>query len=120
VILFLDAAQGLVLTEAAQQVDAGIPPAMGRPACAMVPQAINSGRAALSLGCCGARAYVDALTDDVALWALPGAKVGRYAERVEKLAAANDTLGHFHELRRQDVADGGAPTYGESLRRMKP
>lgn len=120
VILFLDAAQGLVLTEAAQQVDAGIPPAMGRPACAMVPQAINSGRAALSLGCCGARAYVDALTQDVALWALPGGKVGRYAERVERLAAANDTLGRFHERRRRDVAEGGTPTYRESLRRMQP
>ena len=34
-------------------------PAMGRPACAVVPQAINSGQAALSLGCCGARAYLD-------------------------------------------------------------
>ncbi len=108
-----------MITEAIQQVDLDVPPALGRPACAMVPQAINSGRAALSLGCCGARAYLDNLTDDTALWALPGEKIALYAARIARLAAANDVLGRFHALRRVDVAGGSTPTYADSLARMK-
>lgn len=119
VLLFAHARQGLVITEAIQQVDPELPPALGRPACAVVPQAVNSGRAALSLGCCGARAYLDAFTDDTALWALPGAKIALYAARIAKLAAANDVLGRFHALRREDVVAGNTPTYAESLARMQ-
>src|SRR5215475_12388677 len=66
------------------------------------PQAINSGKPALSLGCCGARAYLDVLTDDVALWALPGARIADYAARIKVLADANQILTKFHELRRED------------------
>ncbi len=58
------------------------------------------------------------MTDDVALWALPGAQLAAYVEKVEKLAKANDLLTTFHALRRQDVAAGQMPTYGESLARL--
>jgi uncharacterized protein (DUF169 family) len=118
VLIFADARQGLVITEAIQQVDPDVPPALGRPACAVVPQAINSGRAAMSLGCCGARAYLDVLSDATALWAFPGARIAAYAECISKLAAANEVLGRFHDLRRADVAAGDAPTYAESLARL--
>jgi uncharacterized protein (DUF169 family) len=118
VLLFVHSRQGLVITEAVQQVDPDVPPALGRPACAVIPQAINTGRAALSLGCCGARAYLNALSDDIALWALPGAKLAQYAERIAALANANATLMKFHELRLKDVESGLAPTYRESLARM--
>ena len=118
VLLFAHASQGLIIAEAIQQVEMDIPPALGRPACAVIPQVANSGRAALSLGCCGARAYLDALTDDSALWALPGARIEQYVEKVEKLSKANDLLTNFHTLRRHDVADGQTPTYGESLARL--
>ena len=56
VLLFAHARQGLVLSEAIGRVDGGQPPAMGRPACAIVPRVLNQGLAAMSLGCCGARA----------------------------------------------------------------
>jgi hypothetical protein len=39
-------------------VEGGSPPAMGRLACAIMPQVGNTGRSALSLGCCGAGAYL--------------------------------------------------------------
>lgn len=67
VLLFVNAGQTLILSEAAQQIEHQNAPAMGRPACAVVPQVMNTGRAALSLGCCGARAYLDVLTDSVAI-----------------------------------------------------
>ena len=47
VLLFGKADQMLILSEASQQVEGGLPPAMGRPACAIVPQAKNTGRAAV-------------------------------------------------------------------------
>ena len=118
VLLFGKADQMLILSEASQQVEGGLPPAMGRPACAIVPQAYNTGRAALSLGCCGARAYLDVLTDDVALWAIPGSKLDLYAERIAVLAKANAVLTTFHQVRRKDVEDGKSPTIKESLAAM--
>ncbi len=109
VLLFVNARQTLILSEATQQVEDQNPLAMGRPACAVIPQVMNSGRAALSLGCCGARAYLDVLTDDVALFAIPGKKAEAYARRIEELATANDVLSKFHEIRRRDIEAGGAP-----------
>lgn len=118
VMLFVNANQSLILTEATQQVENQNAPAMGRPACAVVPQVINTGRAALSLGCCGARAYLDVLDNGVALFAIPGAKLAQYAERIEALAKANAVLSKFHQIRRRDVEAGRAPTVKESLAAM--
>jgi len=118
VMLFAHSGQGLIITEAVQRVDAGTPPVMGRPACAVFPQVVNSKKAAFSLGCCGARAYLDSLSDDVALWTFPGEKIESYAHEIASLAQANSTLRRFHQTRRQDVESGGAPTIKESLARL--
>jgi uncharacterized protein (DUF169 family) len=119
VLLFVRADQTLILSEASQQLEGGLPPAMGRPACAVVPQTRNSGRSALSLGCCGARAYLDVLTDDVALYAVPGATVGAFAERVAALSQANTILTKFHQIRRRDIEAGGSPSIKDSLAAMQ-
>jgi uncharacterized protein (DUF169 family) len=115
VLFFVNSNQTLILSEAAQQVENGIPPAMGRPACAVIPQVINTGRAALSLGCCGARAYLDMLTDDVALFAIPGPRIDAYAERIIALSKANQVLSRFHQMRRHDIDCGHSPTIQQSL-----
>jgi uncharacterized protein (DUF169 family) len=115
VLLFLQASQSLILSEASQQLEAGLPPAMGRPACAIIPQAANSGRSALSLGCCGARAYLDVLTDDIALYAIPGPSIAAFSERIEALSKANQVLLKFHQIRRREVEAGETPTVLESL-----
>ena len=119
VLLFVQAGQTLILSEAAQQVEGGLPPAMGRPACAIVPQARNTGRSALSLGCCGARAYLDILPDAVALYAIPGAALEAFTERVTALAKANQVLTKFHQIRRTDVASGKAPSVKDSLEALQ-
>jgi uncharacterized protein (DUF169 family) len=115
VVLFVDAAQTLILSEATQQVELQTAPAMGRPACAVIPQVLNTGRAALSLGCCGARAYLGVLPAGDSIFALPGQTLGLYVERVEALAKANRLLSTFHQLRRQAVESGQTPTVQESL-----
>ncbi len=115
VMLFVRADQTLILSEASQQLESGMPPAMGRPACAVIPQTKNSGRSALSLGCCGARAYLDTMTDDIAIYTVPGASIAAFAERVAALAKANGILSKFHQIRRRDVEAGGNPTIEQSL-----
>src|SRR5580692_9310708 len=115
VLLFVQADQTLILSEASQQLELGMPPAMGRPACAIVPHAFNTGRTALSLGCCGARAYLDILTPDVALYAIPGSMLEAFTARVSALAKANSVLTAFHTIRRRDVEAGMHPSVQESL-----
>lgn len=118
VMLFANAQQGLILSEAVARIDATAAPAMGRPACAVIPQVINSGRAAVSLGCCGARAYLGALSDNVALWALPGSKLAQYCEQIVLLGTANSMLSQFHQRRGRDIATGERPSVAESLQRL--
>lgn len=118
VILFANAAQTLILSEATQQVEGLSAPAMGRPACAVVPQVMNTGKSALSLGCCGARAYLSLLTDSVSLFALPGASIEAYVERVVALAKANAILSQFHQIRSRDINAGHSPTVQDSLRAL--
>lgn len=118
VLLFVKADQTLILSEASQQLEMGLPPAMGRPACAVIPQAFNTGRTALSLGCCGARAYLDIMTPDVAVYAIPGPMLEAFTERVDVLAKANAILTTFHTIRRKDVESGKHPSVQESLSAM--
>jgi uncharacterized protein (DUF169 family) len=115
VILFVRSDQTLILSEATQQLESENPPAMGRPACAVVAQVMNSGRPAMSLGCCGARAYLDTFTDSIAIFALPGRKLEAYVERVRALANANSVLRQFHQLRRSEVLAGRHPSIEQSL-----
>ena len=84
-----------------------------------MPQAFNTGRTALSLGCCGARAYLDVLTPDVALYAIPGTKIEAFTERVAALAKANGVLTTFHALRRKAIEAGQHPSVKESLSAMQ-
>jgi hypothetical protein len=88
---------------------------MGRPACAVIPQAQNTARSALSFGCCGARAYLDVLSEGVALYAIPGPAIAAFTEGVTALSKANTILTKFHQIRPRDVDAGESPTIQESL-----
>jgi len=115
VLVFAHARQSLVMTEALARVDQSTPLAMGRPACAVIPQVVRQGGAAMSLGCCGARAYLDKFADGIALWALPGSKLDEYCQTIETMASANRTLSVFHAKRNEAIAAGQTPTVEQSL-----
>jgi uncharacterized protein (DUF169 family) len=119
VLIFANSRQSLAITEAVQQLEPSAPPALGRPACAVIPQVINTGKSALSLGCCGARAYLNVMTDEFALWTLPGPRIAEYAEVIKRLAQANQVLTQFHKLRRKDVEAGRSPSVQESMVRLQ-
>jgi hypothetical protein len=60
------------------------------------------------------------LTDDVAVFAIPGARLEAYARRIEALANANRVLSKFHQIRRHDIASGGTPSIKDSLAALAP
>ena len=91
--------QIMILSEAARA--AGVFRAgtvMGRPACAMLPQAIDSSEAVASLGCIGNRVYTG-LGDNELYITVPGAKVGAVLEQLDTILTANRELEKFHQQR---------------------
>ncbi len=94
-----NARQLMLLSEAAQRAGvAGSTAAMGRPTCAVLPEAINSGRSAASFGCIGNRVYTGA-SDTDAYFAFPGAHLGAIEEHLAVIVRANDALEAFHRGR---------------------
>jgi uncharacterized protein (DUF169 family) len=98
--------QGMVLAEASDSVtlreQPGLP-TMGRPACAALAWSENEGDVTLSLGCVGARTYVE-VPDDHAIVVIPGAALDRVADRIGGLAKANRDLAAFHQGRKTAFA----------------
>jgi uncharacterized protein (DUF169 family) len=95
-----DARQVMLVAEAAWSAGLrGDVATMGRPACAMVPQAIQSGTGATSLGCIGNRVYTG-LADHELYFAIPGPKLATVVERLATIVEANRALEVFHTQRR--------------------
>ncbi|MGB7218083.1 MAG: DUF169 domain-containing protein [Vicinamibacterales bacterium] len=72
--------------------------AMGRPACAMLPQAMSASASVTSLGCIGNRVYTG-LADDELYFAIPGGAAARVFEKLDVVLTANTTLEAFHQQR---------------------
>ncbi len=94
-----NARQLMLLAEAAQAAGiAGTGATMGRPTCALLPQAINSGATAASFGCVGNRVYTGAGEHD-AYFAIPGDKLALLEEKLATIVRANEELLKFHRAR---------------------
>jgi uncharacterized protein (DUF169 family) len=94
-----NAQQLMLLAEASQSAGvAGAGPAMGRPTCAVIPEAVNSARTSASFGCVGNRVYTGA-DDTDAYFAIPGALVAAVEERLAVIVHANQELEKFHRAR---------------------
>jgi uncharacterized protein (DUF169 family) len=92
----------MLLAEAAQAAGAaGTTATMGRPTCAMLPEAINSGRTAASFGCVGNRVYTGAAETD-AYFSIPGSQLRPVEASLAVIVSANQALEKFHRAR----ADG--------------
>ena len=94
-----NARQLMLLAEAAQAAGmAGDGATMGRPTCAVLPEAINTGRTAASFGCIGNRVYTGAAETD-AYFAIPGASLDAIEQKLLTIVHANDELERFHRGR---------------------
>ncbi len=69
-----------------------------RPACAMVPQVLQTRRSTESFGCIGNRVYTG-LSDSEVWYALPGNKLELILEKLQTLVHANGQLEQFHRGR---------------------
>jgi uncharacterized protein (DUF169 family) len=98
-----NARQAMLVSEAARA--AGIfdgSTTMGRPACAMIPQAMASASGTASLGCIGNRVYTG-LADDEMYVAIPGSGLARTMEKLDEILTANAELEKFHQNRRDTI-----------------
>lgn len=94
--------QLMLLAEAAQSAGiSGAGPTMGRPTCAVIPEAINSAKTSASFGCVGNRVYTGA-DDTEAYFAIPGSQLGVVEERLAVIVRANQELEKFHRARQQN------------------
>jgi uncharacterized protein (DUF169 family) len=78
---------------------------MGRPACAMIPQALSAARGNTSLGCIGNRVYTG-LGDDELYMMIPGGRLADVARELAVVSAANDSLEQFHRNRQATFSTG--------------
>jgi uncharacterized protein (DUF169 family) len=93
------ARQLMLLAEAAEHAGiAGASPAMGRPTCAALPEAMNTARTAVSFGCVGNRVYTGA-ADEEAYFAIPGRHVAAMERSLATIVRANEALQEFHQSR---------------------
>ena len=94
-----NARQLMLLAEAAQAAGvAGTGATMGRPTCAVLPEAINSTRTAASFGCAGNRVYTGA-DDTDAYFAIPGGLLESIEQKLSTIVHANEELEKFHRER---------------------
>lgn len=98
VLLRGNARQMMLLAEAAMASGLLSPlPVMGS-VCAAIPAAMQSGKAATSLGCVGNRVYTG-LRDGEFDLAVPGASIAALLEKAGSIVAANRELEQFHRGR---------------------
>jgi len=94
-----NARQLMLLAEAAQLAGiAGKGATLGRPTCAVLPEAINTAETAASFGCIGNRVYTGAGEND-AYFAIPGDRLGLLEEKLATIVRANGELEKFHRAR---------------------
>ena len=97
------ARQLMLLTEAARAAGVeGNSTTMGRPTCAVLPQAINSERTAASFGCIGNRVYTGAADSD-GYFAIPGPKLRAVENALSTIVRANIELEKFHRARAEAI-----------------
>jgi uncharacterized protein (DUF169 family) len=99
-----NARQIMLISEAARA--AGIfesAAAMGRPACAMIPQAARSAAGVASVGCIGNRVYTE-LGDGELYFAVPGQALPQVLEQLDVMLTANAALETFHRERAAALA----------------
>ena len=99
-----DVRQLMLLAEAAQAAGVGSgTPMMGRPTCAVLPQALQTARASASFGCVGNRVYTGA-SEAEGYYAIPGAALAAIEAKLEIVVRANAELEKFHEARKAELS----------------
>jgi uncharacterized protein (DUF169 family) len=106
VLLWLLPRQAMIFQEAAgrcrwtETIPSGI---FGRPACAALPIAKQSGQATLSLGCTGMRTFTE-IADNRMLAIVPGDQLERFSAALEKAVDVNTSMKEFYSGRKRQFS----------------
>ncbi len=104
VLLRGNARQMMLVQEAALAAGVnGSAPLMGRPTCAALPEALQTGRGVSSLGCIGNRVYTE-LDDNSFYYVLPGKHLSAVTAQLETIVNANRELEKYHQARKTLVS----------------
>ncbi|CAN5699527.1 DUF169 domain-containing protein [soil metagenome] len=105
--------QAMLLHEAALRagVSPMTAPTAGRPGCAVLPLAMQSGQTAISLGCAGNRISTG-LRDEELYSAVPGHAWPAVVEALDTILAANAAMEAYYRDRLDRVEEGAAPAPG--------
>ena len=97
-------AQAMLIYEAAIKAGAssGLAGALGRPACAVLPLAMTSREASLSLGCKGNRTFTG-LPDEELYVAIPGDKWQAVLEKLDEVDEANAAMERHYQERKAQI-----------------
>jgi uncharacterized protein (DUF169 family) len=105
IVVACSPAQAMLLYEAAIKagVSSSLASTLGRPACAVLPLAINGGNAALSLGCKGNRTFTG-LPDGELYVCVPAAQWEAVAAKLNEAVEANHTMGNYYQNKQDQFA----------------
>lgn len=94
----------MLIYEAALRSGAGgiATPALGRPGCAVLPMALNSGMSAISFGCKGNRTFTGLPEEEMYL-AIPGARWDAVVETLRTIANANAAMEAHYKKHEAEV-----------------
>jgi uncharacterized protein (DUF169 family) len=98
VLCIIDTQQAMLVAEAMGNMNwlhQGGQSAFGRPTCAVIPHAVQTGLTSMSFGCIGARTYTG-LTPSELVLSLPGSEFAGLVERLATIVNANNALAPFH------------------------
>lgn len=70
--------------------------ALGRPTCAALPQAIDSGHPTTSFGCAGMRTFTG-ISEELLLAVVPGADLPRFVAALQEKLSANAAMQEFYD-----------------------
>jgi len=105
VVVACSPAQAMLLYEAAIKAGAstGLASSLGRPACAILPLAINTHSASLSLGCKGNRTFTG-LADGEMYVTVPADQWEAVADKLAEAMQANETMGGYYQNKKDSFA----------------
>ena len=97
VLLWVNVAQAMLYSEAAGRAAWTATPmgVSGRPGCAALPLALNSGQPGMSLGCAGMRTFTE-IGDDLNLAAVPGSALTGFVDALAGTVESNTAMRSFY------------------------
>jgi uncharacterized protein (DUF169 family) len=113
ILLWADPKQAMLCNEAMGTASwtAGGPSITGRPGCAALPIAMQTGGPAMSFGCAGMRTFTE-VSDDQLLIAIPGQELEKFVAAFEEINAANNQMLDFYQGQRALFRDGASHAAG--------